>query len=558
MKSALGRYRIVAELGRGSTSIVYLGALTGRHGVSKLFALKQLRPALAQDEEKVSLFVAEARLGARLSHPNVVQTLEIEDDGPLPFIVMEYLDGQPLQNVVTTARAAFTPLPLHMHLAVISGAIEGLGYAHAALGPDGAAMRVVHRDVSPYNVFLTVSGQPKLLDFGIAQTIETPGALSASAGRAAYMSPELAAADPVDLRADLFSVGVMLWEAATRRRFWGDTMSKEEIQGALASRRLPESRVASAGRAPPELQSIIVKATSPDPADRYGSAGELQADLQLAMRAVTPATFAQREMGLRVAALFATDRARLQTAIDEDFVAAQSIPPSERPSLTPPPPLARESRPEPTPRSPAVRESVPEPSPPSSRGSLPPRANHPEHAPIAPPRTTPLPRFPDSIAEPTGGRLERRAITVALATIATVTGVAGAWWLRGREPAVQAAATAAMPTADAVSAEPRPDHEPPAIREVPAPAIPTADVAPVLAESTAASTAPGPTALAPRPRAAHPARVPASAPSAPALATEPPTAFAPTAVAPAAPVAVVPPSGARPSRPIDSNNPYGP
>jgi serine/threonine-protein kinase len=554
VKSALGRFRIVAELGRGSTSIVYLGALSGRHGVSKLFALKQLRPAMAEDADKVSLFVAEARLGARLSHPNVVQTLEIEEDGPLPFIVMEYLDGQPLQRVVTTARAAFTPLPLHMHLAVVSGAIEGLGYAHAALGPDGAAMRVVHRDVSPYNVLLTVSGQPKLLDFGIAQTIEAPGAISASAGRAAYMSPELAAGDPVDLRADLFSVGVMLWEAATRRRFWGDTMSKEEIQGALACRRLPEARVAWAGRAPPELQGIIVKATSPDPADRYGSAGEIQADLQLAMRALAPTTFAQREMGLRVAALFATDRARLQTAIDEDFVAAQSIPPSERPSLTPPPPQARESRPEPTPRSPVTGERRPEPPPQSSQASSQVRESHIEPAPITPPRVepraTPLPRYPDPVVEPTGGRLERRPVAVAVATIAIVASVAAAWWLRGHDPAVRAAATAAMPSAEAVTVGPRPEPEPSAVREVPPP---TVDVAPALAESGAASAVSGPAALAPRPRAARPAHVPASAPSAPTLATE-----ASTAVATPAPVAAAAPSGARPSRPIDSNNPYGP
>src|SRR6185437_13379004 len=163
----------------------------------------------------------------------VVQTLEIEDDGPQPFIVMEYLDGQPLQHVLATGRAAFTPLALHMHLAALSGALEGLGYAHAAVGPDGVPLRVVHRDVSPYNVFLTVSGQPKLLDFGIAQTIDSPGAASVSAGRAAYMSPEMARGEPVDARSDLFSMSVMLWEAGTRRRFWNDTMSRDEIVNTL-------------------------------------------------------------------------------------------------------------------------------------------------------------------------------------------------------------------------------------------------------------------------------------------------------------------------------------
>jgi serine/threonine-protein kinase len=529
VKSALGRFRIVAELGRGSTSIVYLGALSGRHGVSKLFALKQLRPVLAEDEAKVSLFVAEARLGARLSHPNVAQTLEIEDDGPLPFIVMEYLDGQPLQNVVTTARAAFTPLPLYMHLAALSGAIEGLGYAHAAAGPDGTPLQVVHRDVSPYNVFLTVSGQPKLLDFGIAQTIETEGTLSASAGRAAYMAPELAAGEPVDARADLFSVGVMLWEAATRRRFWGDTMSKEEIQRALASRSLPESRVTSAGRAPVELQPIILRATSPDPADRYESAGALQIELQAAMRALAPATFAQRDMGQRVAVLFGAERARLQIAIDEDFQATRDTPSSDRPSLTPPPPssTARESRPVATPPPPPSVESPP--------------MHHAQS-------TLPLPRFPDPPAEKTAARFDRRLGVAGLALAGAIAAL-GAWMLRGGEPAGRPAATAVMPAAEGPRAEGASAREP---------APPEEAVAPSSVETGLPALAPPATGTTPPTARPRPARIPAhgyaTSPSA-----APASAESNQQAAPTAPVASAAPSGAaRPSRPIDTNNPYGP
>ena len=103
----LGRYRVVTELGRGSTSIVYLGAVNGPAGFNKLFALKLLRPALATDPALVAMFLAEARVGAHLNHPNVVSTLEIDESGPLPFIVMEYLDGQTLQRLLATARIAF-------------------------------------------------------------------------------------------------------------------------------------------------------------------------------------------------------------------------------------------------------------------------------------------------------------------------------------------------------------------------------------------------------------------------------------------------------------------
>src|SRR4029077_9698455 len=185
---------------------------------------KQLRASLAEDPAFVAMFLAEARLGARLSHPNVVTTLEIEDSEAQPYIVMEYLDGQSMHQVVTSARIAFTPIPLPLHLGAISGALEGLGYAHASVGYDGTPLQVVHRDVSPHNIFITFSGLPKVLDFGIAQTSDSPNMLPPSAGRASYMSPEQAAGESVDARSDLFGLGVMLWEAATRKRFWSEAL----------------------------------------------------------------------------------------------------------------------------------------------------------------------------------------------------------------------------------------------------------------------------------------------------------------------------------------------
>jgi eukaryotic-like serine/threonine-protein kinase len=312
----LGRYRIVAELGRGSTSIVYLAAIDGPAGFNKLFALKQLRPALAEDPAFVAMFLTEARIGAQLSHPNVVSTFEIDDTEALPYIVMEYLDGQPLQRVVMSARLAFTPLPLHAHLASLSGALEGLGHAHQTCSVDGTPLKIVHRDVSPHNVFVTVSGATKLLDFGFAQTADSPNTMLSSAGRVAYMSPEQASRGAVDSRSDLFSVGVMMWEAVTRRRFWSEEASKAEIVRALASRELPPSRLTALASAPEALRSIVLKATAPDAADRYESAAAFQTDLQAALRQITPPAFDLRDIGKRIRTVFALDRARLQAAID--------------------------------------------------------------------------------------------------------------------------------------------------------------------------------------------------------------------------------------------------
>jgi serine/threonine-protein kinase len=321
----LGRYRIVAELARGSTSVVYLGIVAGPGGFNKLFALKQLRATLAEDPANVAMFLAEARLAGRLSHSNVVSTLEIEEQSALPYIVMEYLDGQPLFRAGARARMTGAPLSIPMQLAILNDAVEGLSYAHQALGYDGAPLRVVHRDVSPHNVFVTYGGQAKLLDFGIAQSCEAEGPRQGSPrGKVAYMSPEQAAGMNVDARADIFAIGVMLWEAVTAQRFWAQTTSEGHILELLASGRSPVGRERALAGAPPDLQYVIMNATEPDPADRYESAAALQADLQVVFRRMAPSGFNLRDVGRRLGEIFTDDRARLQAAIDTQLELVQS------------------------------------------------------------------------------------------------------------------------------------------------------------------------------------------------------------------------------------------
>src|ERR1019366_2418928 len=276
----------------------------GPGGYRKLVALKVLRAALAVDPPAVPRFIAEARIGALLNQPNVVSTLEIEERETLPFIVMEFLDGEPLQRVLTSARMAFAPPPLHMHLAALSGALEGLAHAHAAVGPDGAPLHVVHRDVSPHNVFITNTGTPKLLDFGFAQAVDSPNTMLSSAARVAYMSPEQADRELVDARSDLFSIGVMAWEAVTRRRFWPEETSQAEILRALRSRDFPAGRVDALAKSPERLRAMTLKATAPDPDDRYATAAAFQPELRVALGEIAPA-FAPHDLGHRVTTLFA-------------------------------------------------------------------------------------------------------------------------------------------------------------------------------------------------------------------------------------------------------------
>ena len=268
----LGRYRIVAELGRGSTSIVYLAVARRPARVQQALRL-EAAPGVRWPRTRRSsrMFLAEARLGARLSHPNVVSTLEIEDGEAQPYIVMEYLDGQSLQQVITTARIAFTPMPLHMHLAAIERRGRGPGIrARRRRVRRARRCDVVHRDVSPHNVFVTFSGLPKVLDFGIAQTADSPNTMLPSAGRAAYMSPEQAAGESVDARSDLVF--------ARRHDVGGRDPQSASGAEAQARRRscAPSRREACPRRASsalanvaPELQSLVVKATAPDRGDRY-------------------------------------------------------------------------------------------------------------------------------------------------------------------------------------------------------------------------------------------------------------------------------------------------
>src|SRR5262245_17105669 len=215
------RYHPIAELGQGGMADVLLAMMQGAAGFRKLVVLKRLRPNLADDAELLAMFSDEARLAARLNHPNVVQTYEVGYDAGRHFIAMEWLDGQPLHRLLKAAWA-YDALPLDVHLFILCEALRGLHYAHELQDFDGTRLEVVHRDVSPQNVFLTYEGQVKLVDFGVAKAHarSTDTQVGVVKGKVAYMAPEQALGCPVDRRADVFSVGVMLWEAVARRRLW--------------------------------------------------------------------------------------------------------------------------------------------------------------------------------------------------------------------------------------------------------------------------------------------------------------------------------------------------
>lgn len=311
----IGKYHLVAELARGGMGIVHLATLHGPGGFQKVLVVKELKPELCQDDAYVAMFLDEARLAARLQHRNIVQTLEVGSEGQRHYMAMEFLDGRSLSRIAHrfADRASF---PVGAHLRVISEALAGLHYAHDLRDFDGQPMGVVHRDVSPLNVVVTFDGQVKVIDFGIAKSIDSTletktGVLK---GRIAYMAPEQAWGQPVDRRADVYSAGVMIWEAATGRRLWPGK-NEVEILATMLREGPPSPRTVRSD-VPADLTAICMKALARDPQDRYPSAAALLEDLEghLARR---PDAMTMRDVGGLVSAVFAEERRRTSAVIDE-------------------------------------------------------------------------------------------------------------------------------------------------------------------------------------------------------------------------------------------------
>lgn len=308
------KYRLIARLGSGGMAEVFL-ALTGSpRGFNKLQVLKVLRSDLPERERAdfVRMFQDEGRLAARLSHPNIVQSHEVGSEEGHEFIAMEYLEGQPLSNVQERAWLEREPgFPLEMQLHVLCLVLEGLDYAHNLTDYGGRELNIVHRDVSPQNVFITYSGHVKLVDFGIAKTLESSKTRAGVVkGKVPYMSPEQVLGGAIDRRADLFSVGVMLWEAIACRPMHG-TESVYEILRRLVQGELPSIR-AAVPDVPEPLAKILDRALSLQPDRRYPDAAAFREELWTYLEGRKVST---RAIGDRVSLLFAEERREINEVI---------------------------------------------------------------------------------------------------------------------------------------------------------------------------------------------------------------------------------------------------
>ncbi|MBX7098116.1 MAG: protein kinase [Myxococcaceae bacterium] len=229
----LGRYELLYLLGQGGMGEVHLARLSGAAGFEKLYIIKTILPQMNADPQFIARFHHEAKVLVLLNHSNIAQVADMGEVDRTLFMAIEYVPGVDLSRVMERARSAGAPLPIPVALNVGQRVCEALGYAHRKAGPDGAALGIVHRDVSPQNVMVSYEGEVKVIDFGLAKSSARSKATLPSTvmGKLGYMSPEQARGEAVDHRSDIYSAGIVVWELlAGRPLFTGATMGEMVAQ----------------------------------------------------------------------------------------------------------------------------------------------------------------------------------------------------------------------------------------------------------------------------------------------------------------------------------------
>ena len=279
----LSRFTLCEELGSGGMATVYLARMDLAAGIERLVALKTIHPHLAKEKPFVDMFLDEARIASHVSHPNVCATYDFGEVDGVYYLAMEYLLGEPLFDVINRIVERFDEtrevLPF-LAARVIADACEGIHAAHSARSPDGETLHIVHRDVSPQNLFLTYDGTTKVVDFGCAKAAERVAHTSTGVmkGKVGYAAPEQLKSDDVDARADVWALGVCLWEAIAL----GPLFSRDTAVKTAMSVLQDDIELASDGRdwVPDELARIADRAIQRNRDDRYPTARDMSRDLR--------------------------------------------------------------------------------------------------------------------------------------------------------------------------------------------------------------------------------------------------------------------------------------
>ncbi|MCC6897445.1 MAG: protein kinase [Polyangiaceae bacterium] len=515
----VGRYALYGEIAAGGMATVHFGRLVGAVGFSRTVAVKRLHPQYAKDPDFVSMFLDEARLAARIRHPNVVSTLDVVPLDDEVFLVMEYIHGEALSKLIRSARRQGELVPPRVAVAIMAGALHGLHAAHEAKSEQGVPLNLVHRDISPQNILVGTDGAPRVLDFGVAKaaarvTSTRDGQMK---GKVAYMAPEQLRGKGVDRRSDVFASGIVLWETLTGRRLF-DGDDPGEIMAKLLQAEIPTPSSVEPG-IPAHLDAIVMRALTRDAEGRWPTAREMA----IALEHAGPIAMA-REVGEwteRVGEETIGKRARQVAEIESGSLshirAVDSAPMSAPPSIASRPVHLAPADPVPT--------SWPAGGAPGDPITSPSQVSHVTSASRPSGGTSPTHASGLSVAHSVAPR--RRGVLAALIGVAVALGVAITvlavilLWRKKPEASDVVASDPSPPaqtTPAAVSPEPAPTPEvPPAGASVAPPAA--------SAEPPAASAEPEPKPAAKpaaRPAVGGGIKKPAAPPKAPADGCDPP------------------------------------
>ncbi|MBN2804545.1 MAG: serine/threonine protein kinase [Deltaproteobacteria bacterium] len=273
------KYQIIRKLDAGGMAEVYEGVAQGIQGFKKKIAIKRVLPHLVENEKFIAMFLDEARISLHLSHANIVQVFDIGKAGGTYFIVMEYVEGLNLKNILNYLKENKRVLPIEQSIFIAIEMCRGLSYAHSLRNNEGEKLNIVHRDVSPPNVLISKQGEVKIVDFGLAKAnsqleATAPGVVK---GKYAYLCPQSATGTPVDLRMDVFGCGIVLYEMLTGKRLFLGKNDLETIENVRAANipYLPEIN----SDVTPDLDSILRKALAKEPENRFQTCDALAESL---------------------------------------------------------------------------------------------------------------------------------------------------------------------------------------------------------------------------------------------------------------------------------------
>ena len=341
----VGRYALYDEIASGGMATVHIGRLLGPVGFSRTVAIKRLHPQFAKEPDFVSMFLDEARLAARIRHPNVVGTLDVVALSGELFLVMEYVQGESLARLMRTMRERGAGVPVPIAAAIIVGVLEGLHAAHEATSDQGEPLGIVHRDVSPQNILVGTDGIARVVDFGVAKAagrLQTTrdGQLK---GKLGYMAPEQISGRATRAT-DVHAASVVLWEMLTARRLFHGENELQTYSNILAGN-IPRPSL-YAPSVSPELNRLVVRGLDPNPEARFPSAREMARALQRTTTVAPPSdvgdwveSIAGANIGSRARKIAAIESAGMlpDTSSQPEPIDGRrsSIPPVQSPADTP-------------------------------------------------------------------------------------------------------------------------------------------------------------------------------------------------------------------------------